>query len=143
MANKELIIDSDLSTEHKVLALLACIAQEQKVEMSRRIKHTELSLLQLQLLHTLATVPTGCLTVNQLKQAMIDDSSNVSRALNKLMDKGYIVKERSREDQRTVFITITPAGHQAHEDADKELLTMSLGLSDDELSQLYGLLLKL
>ena len=143
MANKELITESDLSTEHKVLALLACIAQEQKVEMSRLIKHTELSLLQLQLLHTLSTVPTGCLTVNQLKQAMIDDSSNVSRALNKLMDKGYIVKERSLEDQRTVFITITPAGHQAHEDADKELLTMSLGLSDGELEQLYGLLLKL
>ena len=143
MANKQLIINSDLTLEQKVLALLACLAQEKKAEMSRLIRHTELSLLQLQLLHTLSHAPEKRLTVNQLKQAMVDESSNVSRSLNNLMDKGFIVKERNRQDQRTVHISLTEAGEVAHIEADKNLLSMSLGLSESELEQFYGLLTKL
>lgn len=144
MANKKLIINSDMSTEQKVIGLLSCIAQEQKVEMTRLIRPTSLSLLQLQLLHALSFAPDGTLTVNQLKAAMIDDTPNVSRTLNKLVEAGYITKERSTEDQRTVYITITEAGHKAHKDADKQILKhVSLGLTDKETELLYKLLLKL
>lgn len=143
MANKQLIINSEIDTEQKVLGLLACIAQEQKVEMTRLLKPTELSMVQLMLLHALDFAPDHTLTVNQLKQTMVDESPNVSRALNKLVDKEYVTKKRCEKDQRTVFITATEKGLQAHRDGDKALMTMSVNLSNDEITQLYGLLKKL
>ena len=142
MANKDLIIDSsELTLEEKVVALLGCIAQEQRVQMARLISDTKLSLLQVQLLHELST--SGPLTVTQLKNALVDDSPNVSRTLNKLVDAGYVTKERSAEDQRTVFISITPSGDKAHVEAERRLVGLSTGLSKSELSQLYRLLVKL
>ncbi|MEP3245691.1 MAG: MarR family transcriptional regulator [Sneathiella sp.] len=143
MANKNLIINSDMMLEQKVLALLGCIAQEHKAEMERLINPMKLSLLQLNILHTLDKSPNGSLTVNQLKSAMFDQNPNVSRTLNKLVENDLIIKERSSEDQRTVFISITQSGRKAHRAADKELLTFSSGLSGRDLEQLYSLLLKL
>ncbi|TKG91955.1 MarR family transcriptional regulator [Puteibacter caeruleilacunae] len=144
MANKKLIIDSDLSTEQKVLALLACIAQEQTAELTRQIKPFDLSLTQLQILHILSEVPSGNLTVNQIKSVMIDESPNVSRALNKLMKRGCIRKERSETDQRVVYIHITEEGRQLHIDADKELIkALNLPLEENEVNQLYNILKKL
>ncbi|WP_281558194.1 MarR family transcriptional regulator [Thalassomonas sp. RHCl1] len=143
MAKKELIINSDLSVEQKVFGLLACIAQEQKAEVSRLLKPTDLSMVQLMLLHSLAHAPKKTLTVNQLKQTMIDESPNVSRALNKLSDKGYIIKNRCEKDQRTVFITITEEGGKAHNEGDSYLMNMSLDIDKQELEQLYRILQKI
>nr|WP_275441482.1 MarR family transcriptional regulator [Psychrobium sp. MM17-31] len=100
-------------------------------------------MVQLMLLHALDFAPDHTLTVNQLKQTMVDESPNVSRALNKLVDKEYVTKKRCDKDQRTVFITATEQGLQAHRDGDKALMMMSVNLSNDEINQLYGLLKKL
>lgn len=144
MANKALITESaDLTTEQKVMALLACLAQEQKAHMDRLLRESRLSVLQLQILHVLSKAPGGRMTVNQLRGFMVDDSPNVSRTLNKLVDTGFVTKERSAEDQRTVFVAITPDGEAAHVSADERLLEVSTGLSDRELEQLYRLLKKL
>ncbi|MGH0001170.1 MarR family winged helix-turn-helix transcriptional regulator [Pseudovibrio ascidiaceicola] len=144
MANKDIIIKSDLEIEHKAMALLMCAAQEHKAEMERLISGQNLSLLQLTILHGLDKSQTGTLTVGQLKSIMIDDSPNVSRTLNKLVAQGYIAKERSKEDQRTVFISITDDGRMAHRVADEELLKMGpSSLTKDDYQKLYELLLKL
>ncbi|WP_054784389.1 transcriptional regulator, SarA/Rot family [Pseudovibrio denitrificans] len=144
LANKDIIINSDMEIEHKAMALLMCAAQERKAEMERLISGQNLSLLQLTILHGLDKSPTGVMTVGQLKSIMIDDSPNVSRTLNKLVAQGYITKERSEEDQRTVFISITEDGRAAHRSADEELLKMGpSSLSKDDYEKLYELLLKL
>jgi len=143
LANKAAIINADVPTQFKAMGLIACIAQEQKVEMTRRISPTGLSLIQLELLHALDQAPEKSLTVNELKQVMIDDSPNVSRALNKLMEAGFIIKQRSEADQRVVHICITEAGSAAHQQADRALMDMKLGLSDAETEQLFQLLAKL
>lgn len=140
MGNKDLIIHSNLSLEEKTMALLVCTAQEQTAKMLRNIKHMNLSLLQVQILHVLSYADGGCLTVNQIKELMVDESPNVSRSLNKLMENEYITKERTLEDQRVVHITITDAGRRAHEDADKELMKVSLGLPKDACQRLYEIL---
>ena len=41
---------------------------------------------------------------------MLDPASNVSRLLNKLMDKAYIIKQRDSVDQRVVYISTTEQG---------------------------------
>ena len=143
MANKQSIVNGDFPIESKVIALIACIGQEQKVEMTNRIKHTGLSITQLQLLHILSEAPSEGLTINHLKELMVDDSPNVSRAVNKLVDGGYVVKERSHIDQRIVYARITKSGEEAHIECDKHLMDISLGLNNDELAQLYKLLSKL
>ncbi|WP_207652909.1 MarR family winged helix-turn-helix transcriptional regulator [Anaeromicrobium sediminis] len=143
MANKDLIINSDIDLDQKVLGLLICTAQEQTAKMMRSIRHMNLSLTQVNILHALSNSPSGQLTVNQIKSFMVDESPNVSRSLNKLMENGYIVKERSNEDQRVVYITVTDKGREIHESADKELLKLSLNLSQGELEKMYELLTKI
>ncbi|MGI9289558.1 MAG: MarR family winged helix-turn-helix transcriptional regulator [Pseudomonadales bacterium] len=141
MANKKLIIDDpELTLDQKVMGLLACIAQEKKVEIDERLSTTGLSFLQLNLLHALSKAPEKNLTVSQLKGAMVDENPNVSRTLNKLATMGLVEKVRSDEDQRTVYVSITHEGEQAHEDADKQLMDMSTGLKDRDLKQLFRLL---
>ena len=143
MANKDAIINADIDTPKKVMALIACLGQEIKSSMTRQLKETGLSLIQLDILHALSFAPNKSLTVNQIKANMIDDSPNVSRAVNKLMDAGYIEKRRNRDDQRMVHITITAAGEQAHIDADKALMALKSPLNDKDAEQLLVLLKKL
>ncbi|KGJ94581.1 MarR family winged helix-turn-helix transcriptional regulator [Colwellia psychrerythraea] len=143
MANKQSIIDASYPIESKVYALIACIGQEQKMKMTSRIKHTGVSLTQLQILHILSEAPKEGLTINQVKKFMVDDSPNVSRAVNKLVDAGHVVKARSQIDQRIVHVQITESGNKTHVDCDKELLALSLGLSEREIKQLYSLLVKI
>ncbi|WP_108810626.1 MarR family transcriptional regulator [Sphingorhabdus sp. Alg231-15] len=143
MPNKQLIINSQsLSTEQKVVSLLGCVAHEHKTEMEALVSRHGLSLLQLEILHCLDQAPQEELSVGQLKSKLIDDSPNVSRTLNLLVGRGLVTKRRCTEDQRTVYIAITPAGHDAHERSDKELSSMKTALSSAEIKQLYTLLQK-
>lgn len=143
MANKKLIVESDLPVEFKALGLLMCIAQQKYAELTRQLNPMNLSLLQLNILHGLSMAPEGSLTVNQIKSLQVDESPNISRALNKLMERGLIVKKRSQEDQRVVRITITEAGLHAHKDGDALLIGATLGLSKEDTKKLYGLLAKI
>ena len=145
MANKAAIIQSNIDIRQKITGLLVCIAQEKRAEITRLIAPFGVSMLQLNILHALSCAPGGRLTVNQIKSLMFDESPNVSRSLNKLVDAGYVLKQRSEQDQRIVHIHITEAGHQTHLDADEALLSMDkdLSLSNQEAEQLYQLLAKL
>ncbi len=143
MANKDLVKNSQMTTEQKAMALLICIAQEKSGEMTRNIKPFNLSMTQLTILHTLSFAPEGRLTVNQIKNFMIDDSPNVSRSLNRLMENGCIEKERSSEDQRVVYIKITEKGRQTHTDADRALVKIQLNLSEEDVNTLYSILSKI
>jgi DNA-binding MarR family transcriptional regulator len=143
LANKESIVKSDFPIESKVLALIACIGQEKKMEMTNRIKHTGLSLTQLQLLHILSESPKEGLTINQLKNLMVDESPNVSRAVSKLVDGGYAIKQRNELDQRIVHVQITESGELVHIECDKHLMGIPLGLTESETEELYRLLSKM
>ncbi|WP_281558165.1 MarR family transcriptional regulator [Thalassomonas sp. RHCl1] len=143
MANKLAIINADIDTPKKVMALIACIGQEIKTEMTRKLKNTGLSLIQLEILHALSHTKDKRLTVNQIKSVMTDESPNVSRALNKLMEAGFIEKVRSSEDQRIVHIHITQAGENAHVEADKELLSLASPLTREDSEALLHLLKKI
>lgn len=143
MANKLAIINADIDPQKKVMALIACIGQEIKTEMTRKLKDTGLSLIQLEILHALSKSPEKRLTVKQIKSVMIDESPNVSRALNKLMEAGLIKKMRSEKDQRIVHILITEEGEIAHSEADAQLLSLESPLNKDDSEALLALLKKI
>ena len=67
--------------------------------------------------------------------------------MNGLEKKGYIIRERSVEDKRVVYITLTERGRKAffhHRDFHKNMIkSVVVGLDDDEKRLLYKCLVKL
>ena len=76
----------------------------------------------------------SALTVTQIAEKLNITLPSVTAAINKLCLKGYVKKERSLEDRRTVWVTLTDAGREVeaiHEKFHKELV-MAIAASFDE-----------
>lgn len=143
MANKQKVYKSDFPIRDKAAVLIGCTAQEIDNFVERTLKEFGISRAQLGVLHFLDTEPVEEMTVNQLREVLIDDSPNVSRILNKMMDKGLIRKERQSDDQRVVHISLTEKGRQLHHQADEKILGHNVRLSPKECQQLIELLMKI
>jgi DNA-binding MarR family transcriptional regulator len=76
------------------------------------LKPIDLSLQQLNVLAILKGQPNRTATVNVIRNRMIDRMPNVSRLLNKLMEKKLISKDRDLIDQRVVYIKLTEKGEK-------------------------------
>lgn len=61
-------------------------------------------------------------------------------AMNSLVKKGYVVRERGREDRRVVYISLSPKGRRAydhHADFHKHMIdSITKALSPDEMNSL-------
>ncbi len=145
MANRDIIINSDYTIETKIFAFIMTIANEMQVATAKVLKKYDLSKTQLDILHCLHFAKSKVLTVKQIKEQMVEESPNVSRSLNKLMENGYIEKERTLVDQRVVKVYITAKGKKVHYEADMAILNegKSLNLSEEEKEVLYSLLQKI
>lgn len=85
-------------------------------------------------------------TVGTIRERMQDPMSNVSRLLNKLVEKGLVRKEHGIDDQRVVHIHISTTGVEvmsSSRQAIDEGLDVLCHLSSDELSSLRSLLSKI
>jgi DNA-binding MarR family transcriptional regulator len=104
------------------------------------------SLQQVKVLAIIAKQKDQFATVGTIREQMQDPMSNVSRLLNKLVEKGLVTKEHGTDDQRIVRIHLLPAGvdvmtksRQAIDDG----LDALCHLSSDELGTLSALLSKI
>lgn len=79
-------------------------------EIAITLKPIGLSLQKLKVLAILKDLPNHTATVNPIRERFIDRMPNVSRLLNKLMDKGLIKKDRDLSDQRVIYVKLTPEG---------------------------------
>ena len=143
MANKQKVYKSDFPIRDKAAVLVGCTAQEIANFVERTLKEFDLSRAQLNVLHFLDTAAQDQMTVNELRETLIDDSPNVSRVLNKMMDKGLVRKERQSDDQRVVHITLTEKGRQLHKQADQKISGHNVKLSPQECRVLIELLMKI
>lgn len=89
------------------------------------------------------------ITVNTVKQRMVEKSPNTTRLMDKLIDKGLIERERCSDDRRVVYVKISEEGLDLLKKIDvemersgKDILVMK-NLTDDEASLLSDLLDKL
>ena len=57
------------------------------------------------------------LTVGEIGEKLLLDNDTLSPLLKKLEQAGYVRRERSREDERVVVITLTEAGRALREKA--------------------------
>ena len=106
------------------------------------LKPTGLSLQQFNVLSILHGQEKQTATVNLIKDRLIDRMPNVSRLLNKLMDKGLIEKERNLSDQRVVYVKLTPLGLKVKEQGRVIIDHGIIDLTDDHSNTLNDLLEK-
>ena len=145
MANKQLIIDAKYSNEFKVLGLIQCISHEIEANQARLLKPFGISSTQLSIVHTLDLHSADYMTVNEIKDQMVDDSPNVSRSLKQLEDKQFIEKTRDIDDKRQVLISINKEGLALLKEIDKNLSDQKKmeRLSVQELESLHRILDKI
>jgi MarR family transcriptional regulator, organic hydroperoxide resistance regulator len=143
VANKQKVYKADYSIRDKAAVLIGCTAQEIDNFVERALKEFGISRAQLGVLHFLDTEGVEAMTVNTLREVLIDDSPNVSRILNKMVDKGLVRKERQTDDQRVVHIALTEKGRQLHHQADQKILGHNVRLSPQECQVLVKLLMKI
>ncbi len=87
----------------------------------------------------------GSSNVKCLSDTLLLDPSTLTPVLKKLEQKGYLRRERSSEDERSLTVTVTKAGLALRESAlplPKEMFGC-FGLSEEEARTLYSLLYKL
>ena len=85
------------------------------------------------------------LPVGELGGKLLLDNGTLSPLLKKMEQAGYVRRERSREDERVVVITLTEAGRALREKA-KDVPAKVAGCIDlppEKAQTLYGLLYEL
>ena len=84
-------------------------------------------------------------TVKELGKCLYLDSGTLTPLLNKLEEKNYVVRNRSKEDERNLIVSITQEGESLKEQAVQipESLGACVDLEQQEAQQLYQLLYKL
>ncbi|MFM7055102.1 MAG: MarR family winged helix-turn-helix transcriptional regulator [Bacteroidota bacterium] len=70
-------------------------------------------------------------TVNLLMQRMLDKSSNASRLVDRLLEKGFVTRETNRQDKRAVDVYISHKGMDVLDNIDK-----TIGLFESHLDHL-------
>ena len=143
MANKHKVYTSDFPIRDKAAVLVGCAAQEIANFVERALKEFGISREQLSVIHYLDSAGGHVMTVNQLRETLIDDSPNVSRILNKMVEKGLVRKERQTDDQRVVYVSLTEKGRNLHQRADKKITGHNLKLSPKECQTLIELMMKI
>ena len=86
------------------------------------------------------------LSVNTIKERMIEKNPNTTRLLDKLIEKGFISRARCEKDRRVVYVEITEKGLGLLKGIDEALEFETLipkKLSEAECEQLSNLLDKL
>ena len=85
------------------------------------------------------------MTVKELGECLFLDSGTLTPLLKKLEAKGLLNRKRSEEDERSLIVTITPAGEQLREQALSVPTRMAQcsKLAPEEAVTLYRLLHKM
>lgn len=85
------------------------------------------------------------LNVKEIGSYLYLDSGTLTPLLKKLEDKGYILRTRSKADERNLSVTLTPAGEALRAKAAEipEKIVERVNFSQEDSIQLYNLLYKL
>ncbi|MDT5324736.1 MAG: MarR family transcriptional regulator, organic hydroperoxide resistance regulator [Mycobacterium sp.] len=99
---------------------------------------TEMNLTYPQYLVMLVLWEEERVTVGRLGERMQLDSGTLSPLLKRLESNGFVRRERSRDDERLVDVTLTPAGRRLERRAQciPERLFGSTGMAEEQASDL-------
>ncbi|MBN1665359.1 MAG: MarR family transcriptional regulator [Deltaproteobacteria bacterium] len=142
MADKKKIYNLPVPEQDKAAFLILCAAQEIQNRIGNLIRKDDLSMTQLTILHILDVIPQGKVQVKTIRELMVEDSPNVSRALNKLAAKKLITKERDTKDQRVVYVTINQSGRDLHHVSDAKIAGNLINISEKDAAALNKIIMK-
>ncbi|WMT43171.1 MarR family winged helix-turn-helix transcriptional regulator [Paenibacillus sp. D2_2] len=87
------------------------------------------------------------MTMADISQRINKDKSTVTALVEKLVQLGYVTKERSQEDARVVYVALTPKGselEQIFESISHNMLDVFyFNISDEEKEELLRVLSKI
>ena len=115
-------------------------------EMKTFLEPYDITPKQFNILRILRGQHPGTVAIEEVRGRMIDRMSDVSRIIDRLVQKELVAKQPCRNDRRSTRVSITEAGLALLQrvDEQKEQLEASLRrLSDEETRQLNALLDKL
>lgn len=88
----------------------------------------------------------GVISVNTVKDRMVERSPNTTRLMDKLIDKGLMERIRCEKDRRVVYVSITESGLallKQIDDDNSNMMDFSGNLTESEAEQLSLLLDKM
>ena len=113
-------------------------------EIVRRYKPflDEIDLTYTQYITMLLLWEYGSMTVSGIGQKLYLDSGTLTPLLKRLEKQGYVRRERPKEDERVLFISLTEAGEALKEEAVNipDSMKGCIDLPDEEIWQLKTLL---
>lgn len=128
---------------HKVAVNILFTASWLQLKNTETLKPYELTPQQFNLLRILRGQHPNPASVNLLMQRMLDKSSNASRLVDRLEEKGFALRTTNKKDKRAVDVSITPKGLEVLKKIDDNigLLEFHLdGISEVDARQLNNLL---
>lgn len=99
----------NLEDAYSVLNSFRCLVKSLRLADRAGLKEHGLGASQLYVLHELKR--ESPLSVNELAQRTATDQSTVSVVVAKLIEKGFVTRERSELDGRRLDLTLTAKGH--------------------------------
>lgn len=85
------------------------------------------------------------LNVKKLGEFIYLDSGTLTPLLRKLEKKGFLVRQRSQDDERNVLLSITPEGEELRKQISHvpQTILSGIDMKEEEMLTLYNLLYKL
>ncbi len=85
------------------------------------------------------------ISVGELGKKLYLDNGTLTPLLKKMQEKGYLIRERSHEDERIVLVSLTEKGWELREKAKSipEVVGKCVPLSSEDAMTLYTLLYKI
>ncbi len=130
------------SPQHEVMVNIRHTSNWISNKQNQFISQFDLSIPQFNILRILRG-DRRMISVNTVKERMIEKSPNTTRLMDKLVDKGLIDRTRCKTDRRIVYVEITEKGMSLLTDIDltfDDSQFRTNNLSDEEAEVLSNLL---
>lgn len=142
MSIDEIIKTGFSSAQSRALVNVRITSNYIATEQNKFMANFGLSMAQFNILRILRGAKEP-LTINIIKERMIEKSPNTTRLMDKLMEKNYIERYGCKEDRRQSFVQITEIGIALLKNIDNQgfdLFLSANGLTVKEANQLSDLL---
>lgn len=89
----------------------------------------------------------GVITMQELSQLSLRDNSAITRIVDNLEKTKLVQRKRTKKDRRIIQLLITSAGmkilEQANEIGKRYVITVTTGISKEEINQMISILTKI
>lgn len=101
--------DKFVNERHKAMINIKYTANWMEQYINSKLKPFKISIQQFNVLRILRG-SKGPLSINDVRDRMVEKSPNITRLMDKLIEKGYISRFRCDEDRRVVYVEICEEG---------------------------------